>query len=78
MSFGNATSQTKAETLNDLIRVLPLLPRGHFLLRSNRLIGFDLGHMRALPGYIVPSAAGSFSRSLVKSCASCAPRETAT
>src|SRR5580658_10765228 len=53
MSFGNATSQAKAETLNDLIRVLPLLPRGHFLLRSNRLIGFDLGHMRALPGYIV-------------------------
>jgi hypothetical protein len=29
------------------------LPRGHFQPRNNRLIGFDLGNMRALPGYIV-------------------------
>ena len=55
-----------------------LLTLGDFLLRRNRLVGFDLGQMRALPRYIVTERRGTFSRLLVKSGASCAPRETET
>jgi len=33
--------------------VVLLLTLGGFLLRRNRLVGFDLGHMRALLRYIV-------------------------
>ena len=51
---------------------------GDFLLRPHRLRVGDFRYMRALLEKSCPRAVGSFSRSLVNSCASNAPRETDT
>ena len=64
------------KTDSETYAVVLLLTLRDFLLRRSRLVGFDLRRMGALCETSCPSAAPSFSRSLVKICASyCAARD---